>query len=63
MTINNWINHLTGNDSQTLKYLPMELLNGVQTGRILQKFPENNDKINWGKLDGWAWSWLLRKQP
>ena len=65
MTIAEWVDIILFDNSRTIKYLPMELLNGYQTARIIHLFPEkaNDANINWNKLEGWDWIWLLRELP
>ena len=65
MTIEYWVDHLIIANQSTIQYLPMELLSGSQTSRILRRFPEkaNDSSINWGKLDGYDWGRLLLERP
>ena len=65
MTINDWTKHLIVANPATIKYLPMELLDGHQTSRILRPFPEkaNDANLDWDKLNGEDWCWLLQEQP
>ena len=64
MSIFSWLYHLFNNGT-TIKYLPMELLNGDQTEQILRRFPEkaNEEGVNWDNLSGLDWAYLLKNQP
>ena len=52
-------------DATTIKYLPMGILDGAETARILRLFPEKaaEGEINWECLHGDEWVWLLAAQP
>ena len=65
MTIEMWVHHLIVANQSTIKYLPMRMLDGDQTDRILRQFPEkaNEGNVNWDKLSGADWSCLLHTQP
>jgi len=64
MSINEWVGHLLFLAPTTIKYLPMALLNGLQTYVILNQFPDkaNDNGVNWHELTWDNWGYLLYKQ-